>query len=473
MPSTIPYHPSLTLLSVVNEETLDIVAAISKLQEPVDAAQHALNSIISSQNSLLMTKVELKNLGADTSSLDKELEKLSLVVAEKGAAYAAAKMTAEPQIAKLQGKIHSVQTNVESPVDNLRSQIKTMPLASDSVNMDVQYFAFDANSQNAGTFSSQIASYIASSVGSVFGASTSTRMGAAASSQVVNQIASHAIQGTLVFCVSCTHKNASIVAPFTLQIDKSIKLWNRLFPGKKLDPTSSGNMLKLAINEGQEEKEKFSIVSGTTFGSTFVGMVHVLAADGSSVSEAMFAAAASLQATMDVGAWFNDRQGRAGIDSNFARDLENLLNQQNVQSRVTLLTMGVTPFAAAKEVKTGADDLTTLSTEETVKTVKALQNANTSQFNLDESQENTIKFSLGAFANNKNGEDKVLDAESLVAALDDYLAKAADGNVGLPINYYLKDIDQKMLAEMWVAKYYPSKYMSLKYNDTKGTNEVE
>ncbi|SCN86194.1 uncharacterized protein FFC1_05088 [Fusarium fujikuroi] len=49
-----------------------------------------------------------------------------------------------------------------------------------------------------------------------------------------------------------------------------------------------------------------------------------------------------------------------------------------------------------------------------------------------------------------------------MTALEDYLGKATQGTSGIPINYYLKDIDQKMLAQMWAAKYYPGEFMAIK-----------
>ncbi|SCN67610.1 uncharacterized protein FFB20_02682 [Fusarium fujikuroi] len=48
-----------------------------------------------------------------------------------------------------------------------------------------------------------------------------------------------------------------------------------------------------------------------------------------------------------------------------------------------------------------------------------------------------------------------------MTALEDYLGKATQGTSGIPINYYLKDIDQKMLAQMWAAKYYPGEFMAI------------
>jgi hypothetical protein len=481
MPTSIPYDPSLVLMSVVNEEALKTVEEISKLQAPVDAAHDALNSLISSKRGLTMTKTELRNLGVGTEALDAELKKLNEAVEKAAGTYATAKMAAEPQIMQLRQKIYSVHKSIESPVDYLRSEIKTMPLAADTMNMDVQYFSFDSNSQNSSAYSAQIASYVSGAVSSVFGPDTSMKVGTAASRQVSRQVGSHSIEGTLVLSVSCTHKNASVVAPFVLHIDKAIKVWNHLFPGKKLDPTSGSSMMKCAMNESQEDKEKFSIISGTTFGSSFVGMVHVLNSTHTSASQSMEAAAMSMQHTMDTGSWFAKASGKVGVDAKFASDVKNLLSQQNVQSHVTVLTMGVIPTMVANEVSIAVEKFASFDPKSNMEAVAAMQNAVSSDQatvasqaeaartsgQASEMQGKKIEASLSALATIDDGKNKILDVNSMMTALDDYLKKAAEGNAGVPINYYLKDIDQKMLAQMWAAKYYPGKFMSIKYDDTQ------
>ncbi|KAI0128318.1 hypothetical protein BJ170DRAFT_323829 [Xylariales sp. AK1849] len=482
MPTSIPYDASLTLMSVVNEAALKNVEAIAAIQAPVDAAHDGLNSFISSKRGLTMTKTELKNLGVGTQALDDELKKLNVALEKAAADYAIAKMAAEPQIMELRKSIHSVHKQIESPVDYLRSEIKTMPLAADTMNMDVQYFSFDSNSQNSTAYSAQIASYVSGAVSSVLGTEQSMKVGNAASRQVSRQVSSHSIEGTLVLSVSCTHKNASIVAPFVLHIDKAIKVWNHLFPGNKLDPTSGSSMMKCAMNESQEDKEKFSIISGTTFGSSFVGMVHVLNSTNTSASESMEAAAASMQRTMETGAWFANASGKVGVDAKFASDVKNLLSQQNVQSHVTVLTMGVIPSMVANEVSIAVDKFANFDPKSNMEAVAAMQNATSSEQatvqsiaeasrtsgQAAEMQNKTIEASLSALATIDDGKNKILDVNSMMTALDDYLKKAAEGNAGIPINYYLKDIDQKMLAQMWAAKYYPGKFMSIRYDDSAG-----
>jgi hypothetical protein len=466
MPTSIPYDPSLTLMSVVNEQSLNNVIEIAALQAPVDAAQDELNSLISSKRSLAMTKAELRNLGVGTDALDEELKKLDVAVEKAAGDYAKAKMIAESQIMDKRKNIHSVHKQIESPVDYLRSEVKNMPVANESMNMDVQYFSFDSNSQSSAAYSAQIASYVSGSVGSVFGAKTCMEMGTAASRQVSRQVSQHSIEGTLVLSVSCTHKNAAIVAPFVLHLDKAIKVWNHLFPGSKLDPTSRSDMMKWAMNESQEDKEKFSIISGATFGSSFVGMVHILNTTHTSASESMTAAAASMQASMDVGGWFANKSGKVGVDSKFASDVKNLLSQQNVQSHVTVLSIGVTPSMVASEVSKTVEKFTKFDPEFNMAAVASIQNAMASD-QASEMQGKTIESAMNALTVIDDSKNNVLDVNAMMTALDDYLKKAAEGTAGIPINYYLKDIDMKMLAEMWVAKYYPGKFMSIKYDDTE------
>jgi hypothetical protein len=472
MPSSIPYDPSLTLASVVSEAALKNVEEIAKAQAPVDAAQDALNSLISSKRSFDMTKTELRNLGVDTTALDTELTKMKDSIGKAAATYATAKMAAEPQIQKLRESIRTVHASVESPIDYLETDIKTMPLAADTMNMDVQYFSFDSNSQNAASFSASVASYVSESASTIFGPSQSTKLGTAASTQVSQQLSAHKIEGTLVLSVSCTHKNASILAPFVLQIDKAINVWNRLFPGKKLDPTSRAAMLKIAMNESQEDREKFSIISGTTFGSSFVGMVHVLNTTDTSVGERLTAAAQSLQAMMDSGTWFAKLEGRTGVNSKFANAVKNLLSQQNVSSHVTLLSMGVIPSMVSNDVAIAVKEFASFDPKTNMEQVAAIQNATADEQSTIKSmaeasrtgeqssalQGKVIESSLSALATIDEDKNKILDVNSMMTALEDYLKKAAEGNAGVPINFYLKNIDQKMLAEMWVAKYFPGQY---------------
>lgn len=58
----------------------------------------------------------------------------------------------------------------------------------------------------------------------------------------------------------------------------------------------------------------------------------------------------------------------------------------------------------------------------------------------------------------------------MMDAMDDYLQKCLAGNIGVPINYYLKPITKSQLAQMWLAKYYPNKWNAAGSGDDGPTN---
>jgi hypothetical protein len=167
-------------------------------------------------------------------------------------------------------------------------------------------------------------------------------------------------------------------------------------------------------------------------------MVHVLNSSNTSVGETMSSAATSLQQTMDTGAWFARNSGSIGLDPRFTSDVRNLLSQQNVASHITLLSRGVVPLIMASEVD---------------KAVKKPTDSDPAAVTQDKPGQTLSTFSVV-----ESDKNKILNTDSLITALDDYLKKAAEGISGVPIDYYLKDVDQRMLAQMWVAKYFPGQF---------------
>lgn len=223
MPSTIPYDPSLVLGNVVSLDSIAVVKEISAAQAPADAAQENFNALLISRRSLDMTKTEISNLGISTKDVDKALGKLNDDIAAAAGEYCTAKAAAEEVIKGLRAKIQSVHSQAESSVDFIGSQIKQLPLSSDTMTMDVQYFSNDTNKQDSGSFASSISSFVSQSTQVVALGKAAAQVSAAAQSQVSSQTQQHSIMGTLVLSVSCTHKTASILAPLILNVDKGIK----------------------------------------------------------------------------------------------------------------------------------------------------------------------------------------------------------------------------------------------------------
>ena len=487
MPSTIPYDPSLVLANVVTGDALKVVEQISAAQAPVDAAQENLNALLTSRRSLDMTKTELGNLGINTDDIDAAVQILNTEISTQAKDYTLAKIKAEKEIQGLRGSIRTVNKSVESPVDYVKTEIKSLPLAADSMSMDVQYFSLDKNDEEGATFSKAISSFVSAST-AFLGTSVQHQASAAASKQASHQAQSQKIVGTLVLSVSCTHKNASVLAPFVLNVDKGVKVWNHLNPKDQLEPTDYGKMAALA-NKGDLDGPKFSILSGMTFGSSFVGMVHVLNTIDTSVTESLSSIASSLQRQMDAGAWFESASGGFGVNATIGNNVKSLLSSQNITSHVTLICMGLIPSIVASDVQLAVEKFAKFDPESSMQAIATIQNATIANQDSVKSAADSartgqqlialkngeIKGALSALAETDDGKNKVLDINSLMTALDDYLKKAADGKAGVPINYYLKDITKSMLAEMWVAKYFPGKYLAIQGDDSaaaSGSGEI-
>lgn len=167
-------------------------------------------------------------------------------------------------------------------MDYNRTQIKSMALSSDSIKMNVQYFSFGKNEQNANSAITAIKAFVSSST-SFLGAGKSGEATTAIQQQLSQQVEHHEVLGTLVITANCTHKNALVLAPFFLDVDKAINVWNKMYPDKPLNPWDPSSMQKLAENKAGSEEE-MNILSGAVYGSSFIGMVHIVKADDSTSS---------------------------------------------------------------------------------------------------------------------------------------------------------------------------------------------
>jgi hypothetical protein len=468
MPSSIPYDPSLVLANIVHPAILENITSIAAAQAPADAAQETLNSLIAMRRSFDMTKMEVLNLGIDTQDLEKETADLNKQITDAANGYVKAKIEAEKATQPLRAKIQTVHANIESPVDYVRTQIKQMPLSADSLNMDVQFFSVDENNQRSGSFASTVSSYVAAAT-SWMGIDASLQMTLATAKQVNEQMQNHDISGTLVLTANCTHKNAVVLAPFALNVDKGIRVWNRLFPDDKIKMDNPEAVAKIAAQDSTDKEKSFSIISGVTYGSSFVGMVHVLNTTDTSVTENMSNVASTLQAQMEAGSWFENASGGFGVSDSFANDVKNLLSTQNITSHVTLISMGILPSIVAEDVQLAVQQFASFDPKSSMDALATVSEATASEQNsvtasaaaartggqLVAMQAATIKSVLSALQPLQDGSNKMLDINSMMTALQDFLTKASSGEAGVPINYYLKEITAAMLAEMWVAKYLP------------------
>ena len=364
MPTSIPYDPSLVLGNIVSLEKLENIEQIAQLQAPVNAAEDELNSFIAMKHSLDMTIQEMVDMGVDTSKLQAENQKVGQNIEQAGINFAEAKLEAEQKIQPLRSKISTVSGHEESPIDYLKSQLKTMPLAADSLNMNCQYFAFDSNQQDSSSHAAAISSYAGAqwSEGG-FGESVSdkTTVKNSIHQQVHQQYQAHDIVGTLVISINCTHKDAQVFAPYVLNVDKGIRVWNDLFPKDELNVMNPGSIYEAMMTKDQPGDNVIHLLSGATYGSSFIGMVHVLNSKTTITSQDMESVATELQTQMKGANWFEHVSGGFGGDNSIADSAKNMLSQQNVQSHCTMMVMGSIPSIKANNVKMAVEQFSNFS----------------------------------------------------------------------------------------------------------------
>jgi hypothetical protein len=479
MPSTIPYDPALALGNLVSLTRLDIIEQIAQVQAPADAAEDTLNALISTKRSLDMTGQELMGMGIDISDVISASEDTGKDIATAAAAYAKAKIAAVKAVGPLRAKMSAVNESIESPIDYNRSQIKQMPLSADSLNMNVQYFANDTNSQNSSTHAQQIASFVTGETATL-GKSFSLQASTNAASQVNSQVQNHSIAGTLVIAVTCTHKDAVLLAPFILDVDKGIRAFNAVFPDNMIKTDSVDSISTIAAQSNTKEEKALTLLSGATMGSSFVGMVHVLNETDTAASESMESVASSLQTKLRIGSWFKNASGGFGVSDSFSDDAKALLSTQNVTSHCSLTTIGSIPSIKSNQVQMAVQQFTDFDGKSAMSSLLALQGATDSDQKTVASsaqaaitggqftamRASTMQAALSALSPIDDGQNKMIDTNSMMDALDDYIQKCLSGNIGAPITYYLKRVTASQLAQMWMAKYYPGKYLSISGDDS-------
>jgi hypothetical protein len=482
MTTSIPYDPSLALGNIVNPDKLDNLLELSGLQGPIDSAQDALNDLLLLKRSLQMTVVELNDLQIDTTDMQKQMDQVDQDIVKAATSYAQTSVKNLPLITQARSKLTQVASEVESPIDYVRSQLKELPLSSDSLHMDVQYFSFDLQTQKSQDAMTSIKAFISGAT-SFMGNKRSIEISTAATAQVSKQVELHDIQGVLVITATAHHQGAKVWAPFYIDVDKGIRAWNELYKNDHIDMDDTASIIAIEKEDQQGTPKAFNILSGATYGSSFVGLVHVLKSSETTSSQSMFSAAAALQAQMDVGGWFASASGGFGVDSSFSNSVKSLLSQQNIQSHVSLVTMGIIPTIVANTVDIVVKEFSDFSPDKTMGQLAALQNvtaadqssvsdaahqARTGQ-QLVALHTSALSAAVSAVAKGDAEQNQILDINSLMTAFTDFVTKAIAGNCGVPINYYLKPITKKQLAQMWIAKYLPAQYVNSAGDDATPT----
>ena len=302
--------------------------------------------------------------------------------------------------------------------------------------------------------------------------------------QINMQLANHKIAGTLVISISCTHRDARIFAPLNIDVDKAVRAWNYIYPEDKIKTNSPLQSIVAEMKEETLADPAIYILSGATFGSSLVGMVHILNNTTTISMESMSTIASQIQEKMNMGAWVSSLNGEFGVTSSFATDVKNMLSTQNIQSHCSLVTMGIIPTLKSNIVKSSVMQFVESDKENPLQRLAQLQGMTAEENNtmasgarkaltgkqMVELRNASITASIAGLSKMEEQENSIININSMMTAMDDYIEKcvSSDENVGIPINYFLKPLNKSGITRAWLNHYYPNAYnMAGSLDDSK------
>jgi hypothetical protein len=500
MPQSIPFDPSLVLGNLVHEKNIETLNSIAVAEKPVNTAQNQLNAAISAKRKLDMTLQEMlemnvpaKELKAFSTTIDQVSTQIVSCATDYGAKTIAFQKSSEGKEAAA-GNI-DITEMPESPIDWNKSKIQKFPISSDSMICDAQYVRNENETDGSSAHANSVAVSASSTFSSIFGPKVSGSMGTSIKNAVLAQTTKHKIVGTLVITATCTHQKADIFAPFILDPEKAVAAWNLICMSPKLQGSKSSpkgkdmriettNQASLESKIDKPDVSKFlTILSGQTIGSSFVGMVHVLQAESTDSSQRTNAASAKIASEFEYGGFFASGKGTFGVDSDFSDNVKSLLSNSELTSHCSLVTMGIIPSLKSDDaIKTsisamqqdpskvmGQLSAIQAATDGDVQSVAAgAEKAKTGKqfITLNNSYIATCVSELTKSDTNKN---RQIDVNSLMTAFDKYVDDAKGGLSGVPINFFLRQLDSPAICKAWLSKFSPQRNWQNSSNDDAST----
>jgi hypothetical protein len=461
-------HPSLTLGGVVARNVLKPVADIVSNQARIEGAQQKLSSYLLMKRSLSMMLNELLDMGIDVSDVKPRIDAIDQAIKRAATEYMTTRLGAEEAIQAAREQLSSVSSPelVESPIDYGASQLRSLPLSSDSMKLDAQYFSCIDESEE--DMAADIERYVRESVGGLD--SRSGDLAKEAGAQVARQLKNNSMTGTLVITVSCGHRNVSVFDPLVIDPDKAVAAWNRLFPGSALHTDDHTQMqtagtTQSASTGSESAEESISLVTGVTYGSSFVGMVHFLKTSGvhTGVDEKT---AQQMRERLRVGGWLAQASGGFGVDQAALNEVRKVLSMQSVSAHVSVIVSGALPSIASNEVKLTINkiaqpdpakglELPTIpgddgdSGTDTIDSDAARSKKVSQAVELQSARTNSLIRTLSEV---DRGTNRVLDVNSLMSAFENYLAAIHEEGAGVPTGFHLRTLGKREIAKLWLKR---------------------
>lgn len=471
--STIPADPSMVLGQVVYPDKLKTLQEIGAILEPQKDAREKLNSLMLSNYNLKSVMSELVNMGMSVGPLQKEIDSLKKKTAKAALDLAQKTIDCQTKVAekKVEKKQSTISYSVESPFDMSQVQVQGKEFAMDSVNFDVQFFRNEENSDKS--TSEQISKYIQDTLTGWNQNGSSQGMAHDSEKAVSKQVKEHKIEGTMVIVANCTHKKANFLTG-PLDAQRTLDAWNSLYPDDYLQ-ANPASMAKAALATSSGENA-IQVLSGATYGSTFVGLVHILEKESSadpkgSGGEIPENVKNAIKNKVNQELMIQDMTGKFGVSDDFAESVKDITSSASINAHCSLICQGCIPDIQVHEHTQVLKQLQP-STNDVMAQIMAIRDSSNDvgggggtegmQAKLGAQFMEMAKSSTEAAAKVEPRKMRVLDMDTLLDAFANYLSFARGGTGGdgpgggIPINFYLKRIDKATVAKTYIKAFYAS-----------------
>lgn len=486
MEISIPYDPTLLLGSAINKEKINNLKKISDFKTPIYVARNSLNSKISLKRSLEMTMIELIDLNIDVSQINSEITNLEKEIAEEAKNYLSVKITNEKKIADLENSIGTVEQHIESPVDFEKTTLKHLPLSSNSLKMEIQYFSFSeskyGNDKNLESMRKMISNSTA-----ILGADRSIEATTSAMEQATNQMLHYEVQGTILITAMCTHKNVTLMSPLILNPDKCVAIWNEIYPNEVINIFDIPALQKLVKSDNKKLTDTISVLSGISLGSSLIGMVHITRSNKpKSVSSIDNDSLSDIENAITTNNFIADRSGDLNNNKALMDNIQTILSSNNISSHVTITTIGAIPKITSNFTKNITKNFSDIDNDLSIAKIFSMQDAENIKNSPSSSAENTkrkknilgieaekLKSATSALSEIDLAQNKNIDINSLMRALDNFLENADKNNSGAPISFYVTKINKMQIIKEWLNKYNTELMYTKKQDDNNPKNKPD
>jgi len=476
--STIPFDPSLTLGNLVHLEKIAQLMQLAELEKPQKLAEQKLNNLTLSNYKMKMVALEMENMGIpkeDQRGLLVEIEKLKKSMVEAAVQLVTTTIMSQTNVNAMLDEHAQTTISVtpESPMDFGLSPVRNFPLSSDTMNFDVQYFRNEGNKEGTKAHASQVSSFVNGKFSSMNVGSGGLDMRSNVKETMQTQTTLHTIEGTIVIIAHCTHRASDIISPVILNYKKAVTAWNSTYPDDPLnrDATSMYHAALAPMKRVGEENALY-LLSGCTRGSSFVGFVHILQTENTSETQSSAALAGKMSAMISRDMALQRMTGGFGASTSLGANLKNLLSTSKIENHCSLITQGIMPNIAARDMMTIVKTLKP-DPKDIMEQLGAIQSSGVANMNAkvdlasagegaktgEQFMQLNSKFASSTVSQveNLNREsNKVIDTNSMMNAFTDYLNKAAEGKCGIPINFYIKRIPKREVAACYIQRCYPN-----------------